>query len=419
MNDFLFLLRRNRNYRYAWLGQVVSEVGTHFNNIAVATLVLKTTGSGLAVGIMLLVRAVPALLAGSSAGVALARYARRRIMIAADLARAAVALAFLVSMSRATVWTVYPLSALLMLAAPFFTTGRVSILPSITTGRELHVANSLTQTTQWATQIAGTMLAGYGVAWLGYGAAFVVNALGFLFSAATSWALRLPPGGFRTQQDTATGLRPWHEYHEGLCYIARTPLVRGIGLLTVGWAAGGGAAQLLFVLFGEQVFRRGSQGIGAMASFAGIGLLLGGLAGHAIGSRVNFAGYKRSVALAYVSHGLLFMVFSIAQGYVAALVLLAASRIGMAVTTVLNTEQLLQHTPDAYRGRVFGTMESLRWSTMIVSMAAASVAAGLVSPRVIGVVAGAFGAFAGLAWALASWRGWLPEPAEQREAIAE
>jgi len=113
------------------------------------------------------------------------------------------------------------------------------------------------------------------------------------------------------------------------------------------------------------------------------------------------------------------MVFSIAQGYVAALVLLAASRIGMAVTTVLNTEQLLQHTPDAYRGRVFGTMESLRWSTMIVSMAAASVAAGLVSPRVIGVVAGAFGAFAGLAWALASWRGWLPEPAEQREAIAE
>ena len=50
------------------------------------------------------------------------------------------------------------------------------------------------------------------------------------------------------------------------------------------------------------------------------------------------------------------------------------SRVGMAVTTVLNNAQLLRHTPNEFRGRVFSTMESMRWSVMIVSMAAAGIA---------------------------------------------
>ena len=34
MASFVQLLRGNRNYRYTWIGQVVSEIGDHFNNIA-------------------------------------------------------------------------------------------------------------------------------------------------------------------------------------------------------------------------------------------------------------------------------------------------------------------------------------------------------------------------------------------------
>ncbi len=34
MHDFLLLLRRNRNYRHMWMGQIVSEIGDQFNNIA-------------------------------------------------------------------------------------------------------------------------------------------------------------------------------------------------------------------------------------------------------------------------------------------------------------------------------------------------------------------------------------------------
>ena len=99
---FVQLLRKNSNYRYTWLGQVVSEIGDYFNNIAVFSLVMETTGSGLVVSGVMLSRAIPAVLAGPVAGVVLDRFDRRRIMIASDLVRAVVALAFILTVgSRA------------------------------------------------------------------------------------------------------------------------------------------------------------------------------------------------------------------------------------------------------------------------------------------------------------------------------
>jgi len=46
MTSLLGLLSQNRNYRYTWMGQVVSETGDYFNNIAVFALVMEKGGSG-------------------------------------------------------------------------------------------------------------------------------------------------------------------------------------------------------------------------------------------------------------------------------------------------------------------------------------------------------------------------------------
>ena len=133
MTSFVELLRGNRNYRYTWIGQVVSEIGDHFNNIAVFSLALANTRSGLVVSGIMLARAIPAVLAGPIAGVLLDRLDRKRVMIASDAVRAIVALGFIFAIHRNGTWLLYPLSALLMFASPFFTSGRSAILPSITT----------------------------------------------------------------------------------------------------------------------------------------------------------------------------------------------------------------------------------------------------------------------------------------------
>ena len=131
MNAFFSLLRENPNYRYTWIGQVVSEVGDHFNNIAVFSLAVAVTKSGLVVSGVMLARAVPAILVGPAAGVILDRLNRKHVMIASDLIRAVVALGFILTIGRHDTWLLYVLSALLMAASPFFTSGRSAILPKI------------------------------------------------------------------------------------------------------------------------------------------------------------------------------------------------------------------------------------------------------------------------------------------------
>src|SRR5713101_5257009 len=101
------LLRHNSNYRNTWLAQVVSEVGDYFNNVAVFALVMKTSGSGMVVSGVMLSRAIPAVLAGPVAGVLLDRMDRKRIMIASDVVRALIALAFLLTIHEQRPWLLY------------------------------------------------------------------------------------------------------------------------------------------------------------------------------------------------------------------------------------------------------------------------------------------------------------------------
>ena len=125
---------------------------------------------------------------------------------------------------------------------------------------------------------------------------------------------------------------------------------------------------------------------------------------------LGFTGYKHTVTISYLSHGATYVAFSLAQKYWLALLLICGSRVGMAVCSVLNYSQLLKHTPDEFRGRVFSTMESLRWGTMIGSMAVAGVCSQYYSPRGIGVVAGMLGRLTAICWAWADRAGWLREP---------
>jgi len=416
MKAFVSLLRDNRNYRYTWMGQVVSEIGDHFNNIAVFSLAVQTTHSGLVVSGVLLARAIPAMLAGPLAGVTLDRFDRKRVMIASDLIRAVVALGFILTVKGHSTGLLYGLSALLMLASPFFTSGRSSILPSIATREELHTANSLTQTTQWTTLAVGAFLGGTSVMQFGYRWAFFGNSLSFVFSALCISRLFLPGPGFRPPRRALTEtdvVRPWHEYTEGLRYMRSVPLIMGLAMVNVGWATGGGAAQILFTVFGEMVFNRGAYGLGLIWGCAGVGLLCGGALAYSFGRRLSFENYKRAVVVCYIVHGGSYILFSQMRSFYAALVFIALSRAGVGFSSVMNMSQLLRHVPDHFRGRVFATMESTTWSVMMVSMLLAGVASQYWDPRTIGTIAGALSSSTAIFWGWANVTGHLPEPARE------
>lgn len=418
---FFQLLKSNASFRNTWTSQVISEIGDHFNNIAVFSLALATTRSGLVVSGVMIARAVSAVLAAPVAGVVLDRFDRRSVMIASDLIRAVVAIGFIATIDEPRPWLLYTLSAMLMFASPFFTSGRSSILPSITTAEELHTANSLTQTTQWTTLTIGTIAAGFSASSFGYETAFVINSLSFMASAVAIWLVR-PPRlvhiregvEARTAESPLVRVRQgWHDYLDGLRYMRREPLLLGIALLGVGWASGGGAAQILFSVFGELVFDRGPAGIGILWGSAGAGLIVGGIAAHKLGPKLSFASYKRVIPLCYLVHGGAYVLFSQAPTFAIALGWIALSRAAVAISSVLNWSLLLRNVADDYRGRVFATNESLVWSTMMLSMLAAGIASQTMDPRTIGAASGVLSSCTALYWLWADRAGLLKEPVAQ------
>jgi len=411
MSAFTALLRNNRNYRFTWTGQIVSEVGDNFNNIA------AHRNPGLVVTGVFLSRAIPMLAAGPIAGVLLDRMNRKRVMMASDMVRAVIALGFILCIHQKGEALMYALSAMLMFASPFFTSGRASILPAIATPEELHTANTMTQTTSWASLTIGALLAARGVQ-AGYEIAFAFNALSFVISALCIWQLRRP-GGFRAEGRKKHEGTGFAQYREGLRYMRATPLVAGVALISLGWASGGGAAQVLFSLFGEQVFHRGAAGIGIIWGCAGIGLLMGATIAYWLGKRLSFVGYKRTVPIVYLIHGGAYVAFSQMPTLGWACVFIAISRAAVAISSVLNYSQLLHHVEDRFRGRVFATLESLTWSMMLVSMMGAGTASIRYSPRTIGAVAGCISSTTAFFWWWNDWRGKLPEPPKQSVAYGE
>ena len=309
------------------------------------------------------------------------------------------------------------LSALLMLASPFFTSGRAAILPSIATKEELHTANSLTQTTQWTTLTIGTLSGRHqrDAVRLPVGVrrqcAFVPD-FGAVHFAAVSAGPRLPPGAHaRSPKPKWCG--PGTNTPKACATCASVPLILGLLMVNIGWATGGGAAQILFTVFGELVFNRGPAGLGMIWGCAGVGLLCGGALAYSIGRRLSFAQYKRTIMICYVVHGGSYILFSQMRSFGWALVFIGLSRAGVGVSSVLNMSQLLRIVPDAFRGRVFATMESMTWSVMMVSMTLAGIASQYWDPRTIGAIAGALSSTTAIFWGWANWTGRLPEPVRE------
>ncbi|MDQ3805197.1 MAG: MFS transporter, partial [Acidobacteriota bacterium] len=181
------LLAGNADFRRLWTGQVVSEVGDWLNNIAVLALAIQLAGPesvGLAIAVYAIARHLPLFVFGPVAGVVVDRADRRRVMIAADLARAVLALGFLLAGRYSSLAVIYAVGGALFSVSAFFNAAKRASIPALARGaEELLAANSLSASTTAATIAVGSALGGLAATALGRDAVFLLNAATFLASA--------------------------------------------------------------------------------------------------------------------------------------------------------------------------------------------------------------------------------------------
>src|ERR671929_349450 len=189
---YIDLLRRNRSFRQLWLGQVVSQMGDWFNTIALYTIILQLTGSGRDVGLLLVARFVPSFFFGPISGVVADRFSRQRIMIVSDLLRAIVVLGFLFVRRADQLWIVYVLTVFQLGLSTFFEPAKTAAIPSLVAPRELVAANAISSVT-WSVMLTlGAAIGGVVTGWFGTDAAFVLDSLTYLASAALVASVRFP-----------------------------------------------------------------------------------------------------------------------------------------------------------------------------------------------------------------------------------
>ena len=342
-------LRRHRNYRLFFTGQVVSVTGTWMQNVATAWLVLVLTGSPVAVGVLALCQFLPFTVFSLPAGVLLDRLDARRTVIATQALSLAFAgvLAALTIAGAIAVWHLYALTVLRGLVLVLDNPARQALTFQLVGRDELPNAVALNSSLFNAARVVGPALGGVVVAAAGAGACFAVNAASFLAVLAGLVAMR--PGELVPVErggDTpgfVSGLR------EAFEYVRRTRRVAvALGVVFVVSMLAFNFNVLLPVL-ARETLAAGPQAFGVLSACFGAGALAGALAVAARGRasvRTFLAGTGvfGAAELALAPQGSL----------VAASVLLVAA--GAAFTTwISNANATLQlAVPDRLRGRVLG-----------------------------------------------------------------
>jgi MFS family permease len=332
-----------RNYRLFFIGQTVSLAGTWMQQVAQALLVLRLTGSGTALGLVVALQMLPVLVLGAWAGVVSDRIPKRRLLITTQSAAATTALALgvLVATDAVRLWMVYALALLLGLAQTFDNPARQSFVPEMVGATRLANALSLNSVMVNLARIVGPAVAALIIATAGLSVCFLVN--GFSYVAVIGALAVMRPAELHTPPAPVT--RP--RVAEGFAYIARTPAVLFPLLMMTVIGTFAYELQVTLPLFAERTFGRPNS-IGTMYALQGAGAIVGGLI---VANRYRA---KSPAALAYIAilFGLTMLGVAASPSLgtaLGAIVIMGAASISL--ISVANTTVQLAADP-AMRGRV-------------------------------------------------------------------
>lgn len=269
-------MKTNRPFRNLWYGQVISELGDWLNTIAIYSLILQLSGSGMAVATAMMAKLLPIFFVSPIAGVIIDRTSRKKVMIASDVLRFVIVLCFLLVDDQADLWLVYTLVVLEISMAGFFEPARSAIIPSLIARKDLVTANALSGST-WSVMLAfGAAVGGLVVGLFGIQTAFIIDAFTFLLSA---WFIsRIPKELEKSDAEREKQEQGGYKnFIEGMRYLFAEPIILGLALLKTGLAISGGIMTLI-PLYAHQLFTSPSAislGIGVMYSARGMGAAIG------------------------------------------------------------------------------------------------------------------------------------------------
>jgi MFS family permease len=359
---------RIRDFRLLWFSRLVSLLGSWLLVVAVPAYVFTLTGSVAATGLTLAAEFLPPVLLGPVAGVLVDRWDRRRVMIAADVVRAAAVLLLLLVREPGDIWLVYLALVVESVGTVVFRPAAQAHIPVVVgTGTSLSSANALTAVTDGTVRLIGAPLGGALFAWAGFDLLVWLDTGTYLLSAL---AVLLTAPLATPIQHGCGGVRILAQLREGLIFLRVERTARTLLLVNTLFLGANACLTALLVPYGITVLG-GSGQTGLVMSALGIGFLLGAPLMRVLVDRTPPA-YLLGGTLAVTGVG--FVLLFSATTLTAALP--AAVLIGMTGSMALGTAQttLQRVTPNNVLGRTS--------AAMFTGEATATLAGAIVGPTV-------------------------------------
>jgi MFS family permease len=350
-------------------------------------------GGATAVGILGLVRMLPAALATPFTAALADRYERERALVAVTLLSAVPLAAstglFYLGRNEAAI---FAFAAAHAVVSTLCRPAVASLLPSLaTTPQQLVAANGVSLTLEGLGTLAGPLIAGVMIATTGVGVVFAFGAVAYVASALALATIHVE-GRLRFAHHRAEG-----GLTEGFRLLAREPHPRLIVILFVAQTIVRGALNVLIVVIAFRLLHAGGGWVGFLSAAVGAGTLVGGFASMALVGRRLAIPFGVGLLL----WGIPIALVAAAPHRVTALLLLAVVGIGNALEDVTGETLLQRLISDDLLGRVLGVMFGAATAGMGIG---AIVAPGLISALGVRGALVATGAFLP-ALVLLSWPG--------------
>lgn len=372
------VLRGNRDLTFLFGGQAVSSIGDWLYITVLIVMVYDFTGSAAIAGALTFVRLLPYALFLPISGVLADRFDRKRLMILADLGRAACMLGLLLVHSRDTVWIAFPLVFISTCLFSLFRPALGATVPAAAHGEgNLVQANALMSQIDGMSLLVGPGLAGLlMLAGLDRGA-FIINAATYVASTLTLLQLRIPG---RSQDSQAQAEHWLDEMLGGWRFLRhqRRGALMAVTMTSAGGSCFNGAIWTLIIVMAEQTWHFGSQGAGFLTGCIGIGGLLGGLGIGVITGRLRLGqGYILAMA---GTIGAIAVLGIIPAGPLP-FIFVACCGVFDVLNQILGDTIIQQMTPDELLGRVFGIFAAIIVTAMLIGSLAVGLLIDTIGPR--------------------------------------
>lgn len=340
-----FRALRHRNFRLFIFGQVVSLTGTWMQNVAQAWLVYRLTHSELLLGTAWFCSQIAVFALGPLGGIAADRFSRQKVVIITQTLSMlqAFALAALTLSGRIQVWEVLVLAGLLGVINAFDMPGRQALVIQMTSKEDLINAISLNSAVFNAARVVGPAVAGVLLAYVGEGTCFLVNGISFSAVILCLAAMRLAP----TEPKQHVAMLEY--LIDGFRYAAHHSAVRRVLALMAAATLAGMPGLVLMPFFADDIFHRGSRGLGILMGAMGIGAVVGTLV---LARRTRLSGLARVMVISGLTTGVCYLLFAYSPSFYMSLAIMPV--IGYSVMRQMASANTTIQTliPDEYRGRI-------------------------------------------------------------------